>query len=896
MNPLSPDKPANNGHRSHARRRIRPYDSSNSTPPPQSLRGTAHTQISDQTQYHPLPDGLSQQHRRPAVANLLRFPDSRQQQQHQHQRLPEDNNAEMLTNQYFELPPLDSPPVSTAVPSPTSARSDKVSHEGLYMAMFNIPQQQNHALDSIKPPENGTHELNASTDESRMIYFSAPSSATNTPQSTPCNSPSLHPKILPDTRNSVPPHTLEERSADGDLLNKPARSNFDANYLATLGKDKGSIAIHVDNRKRARSMLRRFTGRSFASGSGGILSNLIRLRGVVSGNNTNQADEGGARRQRHRIHEGRGVSPLVNSGGRSPLGIAGRRMMIPDFIRNIRHPKRTHAKDRRQQIRSVSTAAPTLTCHSSETLLPISNANHHIRRSFSTADVSIKHVEKPPDTWSESTGSRSVPSARRNAMMITSEAFAKNGIIPPPSTQGALRMGRNTASGYFEIASPDSSLASTPLHDPAMSPSYDEREELIDRIAQILEKQDFLMHLTRAWHSFGSPVHRMESNLMEVTRYLDIEAHFFTIPGLTLISFGDPDAHSSETHIVRASSGYDMYRLEQANNIAWRLRKGNATVHESIRDIESLMAAPPIYNWYLRMLFCFMQSFFVSTTLFRGSWKEAAISGAMGMVVSMFETFSSNYITIGYLLNVIPPIIVALVAALLSDHICFSAVPMAANINLLPGMGLALAMLELSSSNYICGAVRLISATMSSFMIGWGTIVGYNLGMAILGKEGQSAGTLSNTECSGLTMLWWFLFVPLSTIGFGVWFKVHWSKWPAIVFAAASGLVIQTFCDRVAVMTPLSSGIASFAVGMFSNIYGHFTHSTSNASIVFVGIIQLVPGSTGVKSFVSFLSADSSASSLTMSMLSTAISIAVGLLLSNSALYSDIKRYRLGSF
>ncbi|KAJ2804814.1 pheromone-regulated protein prm10 [Coemansia guatemalensis] len=689
---------------------------------------------------------------------------------------------------------------------------------------------------------------------------------------------------------------FEQKSANSDVQDQPARSNFDANYLAALGKDKDSIAIHVDNRKRARSMLRRLTGRPSASGNGGILGNLIRLHGVVSGNNANQADEGGIRRQTRRRHENREAGSLGSSGGRATLGISSGRPLMPDFIRNFRHPRSTHPKDSHQQMRSVSTAVPALTSRSSETLLPISSVHHHIRRSFSTADVPVAHIERSPDSWSESTGTKSVSSARRNAMMMTSEAFAKNGIIPPPSTQGTLRMGRNTASGYFEVASPDNSSASSPLHHPAISPTYDESAELVDRIAEILEKQDFLMHLTRAWHAFGSPIHRMEFSLMEVARYLDIEAYFFTVPGMTLISFGDPDTHSSETHIVRASNGYDMYRLEQANRIAWRLRKGEASVDESIRDIESLMAAPPIFCWYLRMLFWFVQSFSVSITLFHGSWQEAAIAGTMGMMVSMFELLSSNYLTIGYLLNVIPPTIVALVAALLSDHICFSAVPMAATINFLPGMGLGLAMLELSSSNLICGAVRLVSATMSSFMIGWGTIVGYNLGMAMLGKEGQNAGSLSNAECEGLSMLWWILFVPLSAIGFGVWFKVHWSKWPAIVFATAGGLVIQTFCDRVAVMTPISSGIASFAIGMFSNVYGHLTHSTSNASIVFVGIAQLVPGSTGVKSFISFLSSDSSASSLTMSMLSTSISIAVGLLLSNGAMYSEIKRFRLGSF
>ncbi|KAJ1957263.1 pheromone-regulated protein prm10, partial [Dipsacomyces acuminosporus] len=350
------------------------------------------------------------------------------------------------------------------------------------------------------------------------------------------------------------------------------------------------------------------------------------------------------------------------------------------------------------------------------------------------------------------------------------------------------------------------------------------------------------------------------------------------------------------THIVRASDGYDMYKLEQVNNLSRRLRKGKATVHEAIREIEKLLSDPPLYPWYVCVPVFFMQSFFVSVTQFHGSWREAALSGAMGLLVGSLELLSSNYLTLGYLLNILPAFLMSLITSLLSNHLCFAAVPMAAIINLLPGVSLALAMLELSSSNVICGAVRLVSAMVTSFMLGWGIIVGHSLGVAALGKDQSSPGFASFSECQGLSMWWWFLSVPLSAIGTSVWYKMHWKQWPAMIGAAAIALVIQTYCDRVAVMRPISAGIASFAVGMYGNAWGRIAHRATNVDILFVGIIQLVPGSTGVRSFISLMSAESTASSLTMSMLSTSISIAVGLLLSNGAFYSEVKRFTHGSF
>ncbi|KAJ2453550.1 pheromone-regulated protein prm10 [Coemansia sp. RSA 2336] len=633
------------------------------------------------------------------------------------------------------------------------------------------------------------------------------------------------PQASPQTSGTATPHSLESLEL--------ARSNFDASCLATLGKDaSGSIAIRVDSRKRARNLLRRLEGKG-GPPNGGVLGNLIRLHSVITGN--------------------RDKSPERRKPVSKP-----RDVHLPQSKSWTKLPKVFQ-----QSFRHLKPATP-------EPVRPASMVD--VREgSSSAAKLSAQGLPK------------SMSSARMSALMMTPEAFARNGVIPPPSTHSSLRMNEKLSSGYFD-GSPFT----------VSSTVYDERAELIDTIAQVLEKQDFIMHLARAWHAFGSPVHRMEANLLAVANYLNIDACFFSVPGLTLISFGDPDTHSSETHIVRASDGYDMYRLEQANRISRQLRKGKASVHESIRDIEELMAKSPVFAWYWQLGFSFIQSFFVSMTLFHGTWREAALAGGLGIFVGAFELISSRYPTAGCLLNVVPPLIVALVTALLSDYVCFAAVPMAAIINLLPGLGLALAMMELSSSNVICGAVRLVSATMTSFMLGWSTIVGYDLGMAILGKEGENKG-LSN-QCSGMTMLWWILFLPLTTAGFSVWFKVHWKQWPATIFAGSIGLVIQSFCNRVHVLTTISAGIASFAVGLFSNVYGHFTHSASNASIVFVGIIQLVPGSTGVQSFISYMSSDSSASTLTMNMLTSAISIAVGLILSNSAIYSELKRFRLGSF
>ncbi|KAJ1822914.1 pheromone-regulated protein prm10 [Coemansia sp. RSA 2675] len=678
------------------------------------------------------------------------------------------------------------------------------------------------------------------------------------------------------TPNAITPQALEGALPDHDESNDMAEatpniatSNFDANYLATMGKDTESIEIRVDNRKRATSLLQRLEGRSE---SGGILGNLIRLHSLATSDKRAEASrtlEDAQLRKPAPAHLPRNQSWTT----------------LPSMLRTFRTTGP-----------SGPSAIPADTTVDNERRFSSGATTPAQGRSYQNLRASVLSGH-PISTPSTTHLPRSISSARISALMMTPEALAKNGIIPPPSTQSSLRLDEKFSAGYFAL---DKSPGHTPLLDDNSPDGQQEddggRAELVNKIADILERQDFLMHLARAWHAFGSPVHRMETNLMEVARYLSIDACFFTVPGLTLISFGDPDTHSSETHIVRASEGYDMHRLEQVNQISRQVRKGRATVHESIRKIEALLAAPPQYSWYLRVLVCFAQSFCVSATLFQGSWYEALLAGGLGLMIGAAELLGAEHPTLGYLVNVIPPMVVSLVTTLISDHVCFAAVPMAATINLLPGLSLAMSMLELSSSNIICGAVRLISATTTSFVLGWSISIGRSLGMAARGWTESAEGFASYSSCSGLSMWWWFLWVPISSVGFSIWFKAHWKRWPATIVAAAIGLVIQTYCDRIHVLRPISAGIGSFAVGVFSSVYGRVLCSASSADIVFVGIIQLVPGSTGVRSFVSLLSDELSASSLTMSMLSTSISIAVGLLLSNGAFYSEHRRFKLGSF
>lgn len=70
-------------------------------------------------------------------------------------------------------------------------------------------------------------------------------------------------------------------------------------------------------------------------------------------------------------------------------------------------------------------------------------------------------------------------------------------------------------------------------------------------VAAILSRQDFILKLARAFMMFGAPSHRLEAQMQATARVLEVNCQMVYIPGVMLVSFGDPTTHTSETKVSR---------------------------------------------------------------------------------------------------------------------------------------------------------------------------------------------------------------------------------------------------------------------------------------------------------------------------------------------------------
>lgn len=142
-------------------------------------------------------------------------------------------------------------------------------------------------------------------------------------------------------------------------------------------------------------------------------------------------------------------------------------------------------------------------------------------------------------------------------------------------------------------------------------------------IAEILQRQRFIMKLAKALMTFGSPSHRLESQLVATAQVLQIDAQFVHLPTIVIASFTDPNTHTSETHFIKASGDLDLGRLHKVHNVYKEVVHEEVGVQEGSAALTRIMKAKPAYKLWHRMLFASACCGIVSPMGFGGSFLDA---------------------------------------------------------------------------------------------------------------------------------------------------------------------------------------------------------------------------------------------------------------------------------
>ncbi|KIY49657.1 hypothetical protein FISHEDRAFT_40445 [Fistulina hepatica ATCC 64428] len=434
-------------------------------------------------------------------------------------------------------------------------------------------------------------------------------------------------------------------------------------------------------------------------------------------------------------------------------------------------------------------------------------------------------------------------------------------------------------------------------------------------VAQIIQRQEFILKLTRAMMMFGAPSHRLAAQIQATARVIDIQLNCMYLPDVMLISFDDGATSTSSIRLVKQGSSLDLQKLRAAYKLYWKASGSmqitelrlisvlqvihdNISVSDASAELDQLMIAKSFYNYWQLVLIGGLCSSAICTVSFYGSFIDAVTVYPLGCILVAIQLISVRHELYSNIFEITVATLFSFISAALSaTHvICFAAVASSAVVLILPGYIVLIGALELMSRNIVSGSVRLCYAIVYVLFLSFGLSMGAEAYQKI---TGHTIGTTSNYTCSDthnadggwwqrdVSPYWAFLSVPLYSLSLSMRLMAPYNVKDTIILVLISciGWVTNHFTSKVFVnQSDISAAVGAFAVGLVSNLYARFFHG--NAFVIMItGIMFQLPSGLGNGGMLFFTEEQISGSSSSyisgfqtaLQLISVSIGLTVGL-------------------
>jgi len=394
----------------------------------------------------------------------------------------------------------------------------------------------------------------------------------------------------------------------------------------------------------------------------------------------------------------------------------------------------------------------------------------------------------------------------------------------------------------------------------------------------------FMKRYARRLHAAGVPAHQFERMMTALAEKLDFSCEVLSSPTAIFLSFiykdDDEDHRPIPMQLIRMTPP-----SINLGNTSELYRLGNDMFDDKIRLEEAYVQLrdwqpEQLYPLWLQIL-CWGLTGGAVAVMLSASWAGIGIAGMVGALLGVLVTQAGESLREGGL---------EATAALLSTFIVYainSAVPglnvlviiMSSLIVLIPGLGLTIAVTELSTDHLASGSARFAGAMVTLLKLGLGVLIGtvvvHWIGWTV--DFDPTAALPSPPD--------WFRWPALlaAAFSFGVLFSVRRRDFHIAMLAAIVSYVVS----RVGVaLGGLEFGVllAALTIAVLANLYGR-VFKLPGALIRVPGIILLVPGTIGYHGATAlFLESGADLSETTMLAFRLVISLVGGLLLGNTLL------------
>lgn len=398
---------------------------------------------------------------------------------------------------------------------------------------------------------------------------------------------------------------------------------------------------------------------------------------------------------------------------------------------------------------------------------------------------------------------------------------------------------------------------------------------MVSEKRKIRQKQaNMLLSISKAIAEAGTPSHRLEAYMQVILEKFNFSGQFVAFPTAIIASIGDGDAQ--RTYMVKTKVGQiNLGTLQRINGVINDLDNNVInidTAMETIRHIKDQESKYP--GWLVILAFGIVGAGF--STLFSGGWLDVISAFCLGTVTGIFARTGEKYFHLSHVVVPFSAMVVGILAIMIhhySSGINYVLVALSGLIVLIPGLGITIAMRELSTDHLVSGSGRLAGAVTVLFLLSFGLALGYFIGHRIFGDE---AFTLSPPTPD------WFRYfaIVITSLAFTVIFKariadVFWI-FLSIALAYTGSQVFKLWLDQ-----PFISLATAVLIATAGNIYSRITDNPASLMQI-PGIILLVPGSMGFNSLTAMYTQDTiTGVQAAFSAALVAVAISVGLLAGN---------------
>ena len=391
----------------------------------------------------------------------------------------------------------------------------------------------------------------------------------------------------------------------------------------------------------------------------------------------------------------------------------------------------------------------------------------------------------------------------------------------------------------------------------------------------------FLKRYSRALHQAGVPAHQLEGLIQATARWMGYKCDFWSSPTAIFLSLrtrDDDDEQPLPMQLVRLHPGaINLAATAELYDLGEDLVEGRLTLEEANQRLKEDVGSA-LYSPSLQVLAGGLVSA-AFAILLASSWLGVLIALIAGVLVGLLPVLLPHLQKAGSLEAL------AALAVSLFVYACNAGfaginsptIIMSGLIVLMPGLGLTIAVTELSTEHLTSGSARLAGALVVLLKLALGVLVG----KVIAGWFGWTdSGSLQWAMASPPG---WFQWPSLLLCGlaFAVLFNVRYRDMYLAVFAAVTGYAVSR---AGVIMGGVEFGIllAALVVGLLGNLLGRWLRRP--ASLVRVpGIILLVPGALGYRAVTHAL-LDTNANPQETVLLASILVIALvgGLLIGNT--------------